>query len=103
MLPFFLTFGKFHKVGDRLRRIFFKEAANDGSFAGFKRGVRSRLSSHKIIPFEMCFFFLDYSKAPRPRSNVSSEWRESLLLAPRVSWLLFRQPVSPLFRFLARC
>jgi hypothetical protein len=51
MRPFALAFGKFDEVGDGLRRIFFKQAANDGSFAGFKRGVESGLASHEF-PFE---------------------------------------------------
>src|SRR5579872_379894 len=49
MRPLTLALGEFDKVGDRLRCIFVKKTADDVSFGGFKRGVHSRLTSHRIL------------------------------------------------------
>src|SRR5579864_3955270 len=51
MRPLALALGEFHEVGDGLRRIFLKQPANDGSFRGFKRSVKSGLAGHEF-PFE---------------------------------------------------
>ncbi len=61
MRPLPLTLGKLNKIGDRLRRVLFKQPANDRSFRGFKRSVESRLTSHKI-PFAFVNEFVAHVK-----------------------------------------
>src|ERR1700728_130646 len=49
MRPFALALGKINEVGDGLRRVFFKQAANDGSFRGLKDGIGSRGTAHGFL------------------------------------------------------
>jgi hypothetical protein len=49
MRPLALALGEFHKVGYGFWCIFFKEAADNVSFAGFKRGIESGLAGHGIL------------------------------------------------------
>src|SRR5690348_511286 len=89
MSPLTLPFGELDEVGNCLGCIFFKEAANDRSFAGFKRGIKSGLASHGN-PFEISIPSVVVRLALR-------EWRRHPAAVARATRP--RPPASTLLRF----
>ena len=49
MRPIALAFGELGDVGNRLGRVLGKQAADDGSFGGFKPSVESGLACREVL------------------------------------------------------
>src|SRR6185437_13536485 len=49
MLPFALALRKVGKILHRLRRLFLKQAADNGSFGGIKHGISTSRTGHDFL------------------------------------------------------